>query len=118
MKAKACMSLLVLIFLAGCTASLYENAKKVGIMANETYISQYDDYLTFFNEDENGNYTVKPGVSEGQKVALRKRKEILIELDELTDTLNTFLVIGYLPPEQTLPQLEAEILRLIRRLGG
>ena len=117
MQSRVGVALVVLlIFLAGCTYSLQMNAKKLAIMANDTYVAQYDDYMSFFVKDENGEWQLKPGVSDEKRDVLHKRYKLLIDLDKYTDTLNAFIVIGALPEGQTLPALEVKIIEIIREL--
>lgn len=121
MKKLNYLALLVLMVLSvalvGCaTTNIDMTPKKLAILANETYVKQYDDYMSFFVKNADGEWVVKQGVSEDQKEILRKRKNILMDLDRLTDILNTYIMIGYLPADETIPAIETEIIKLIREL--
>lgn len=107
--------LLCLVVGACATFNVKMSAKKVLIMADDFYAKQYDDYLTFCVKDENGEWQIRADVSSEQREVLAKRYDALEKLDELSDTLATFIAIGQLPEGQTLPALESEIITIIRR---
>lgn len=109
------LMLLTVMIVACATFNIKMSAKKALIMADDFYVRQYDDYLTFCEQDAIGNWQIKPDVSDEMRKVLAKRKDMLVRISELSDQLEIFIKIGELPPDQTLPAIEAEIIDIIRR---
>lgn len=114
-KYSSLMVLMVMMIVSCATFNMRITAKKALIMADDFYTRQYDDYLTFCELDAIGNWQIKSDVSDEMRVVLAKRKDMLARISELSDQLEIFIKIGELPPDQTLPALEAEIIDIIRR---
>lgn len=89
--------------------------ERYALFLNETYVTEYDNYLTHFvlNGD---NYVVAPWVTESQKKALRKKKQILVEAKPLLDIYTTYARDGTVPEGVVITTLEKQLTNLLNRL--
>ncbi len=100
--------LLVLIFAVGC-AGLQIRDKKMTPMetatwANGIYIAQYDSYMEKAAWVEN--------LTNEEKVLLRKKKSVLMELQPILKMYSEYVSTGRVPSRE----LENKIIHLIERL--
>lgn len=105
--------LLSLIILVSCSQL---TAKKTSIWMNSMYNAQYNEYLTWFEKDSEGNWKTKDSVSEEQKNILRMKKRIFTELYPLIEAYAIYASTSQSPKGFDMSLVEDRIVELINRL--
>jgi len=111
MRRRVLFGLLLVLFLLGCaqltgTQSPLSKQEQFIMSVKSFYISQYKDYEYLALDPSK--------LSEEQKIILRKKKEILVQVKPLIDTYDAMLKAGQTP---TLAQEQAIII-LLNQIGG
>ena len=105
--------LIVLMFCFACSSM---NLKKTSSWMNSMYNAQYNEYLTWFEKDEEGNWKTRDTVTEKQKEILRIKKRIFVELHPLLDAYAIYASTSESPQGFDMRVIEARIIELINRL--
>ena len=111
MRRRVLFGLLLALFLIGCaqitgTQSPLSKQEQFIMSVKSFYISQYKDYEYMVLDPSK--------LSEEQKIILRKKKEVLVQVKPLIDTYDAMLKAGQTP---TLAQEQAIII-LLNQIGG
>ena len=108
---------LMLVSLFGCaTFEKQITRRDIASWANSIYIAQYDDYLTWFNQQPDGSYVLKPGTPEKQRVVLVRKKEIFVELQPLLLIYSAYVESGITPVGVIIAGVEARMIALVNDL--
>jgi len=112
--AKTNVVLLVAVtFFCACSSL---TVKKTSTWMNSMYNAQYNEYLTWFEQDAEGKWKSKSTVTEEQKDILRVKKRIFTELHPLLEAYAIYASTSESPKGFNMDLVEDRIVELINRL--
>ena len=114
LNAKRATILLIVLMLCVSCSSL--TVKKTSIWMNSMYNAQYEEYKTWFEEDDTGTLKPRSSVTEQQKKILRIKKRIFTELHPLLEAYAIYASTSESPGGFDMDLVEDRIIELINRL--
>lgn len=115
-KTTTIFMILCLVMLWGCTYNIRITQRDVATWANNIYIAQYDDYLSWFEKSPEGKLVLKPNVPEKQREILAAKKEIFIELQPLLLIYSSYADSGTVPTGVIIADVETRLVQLVNNL--
>jgi len=106
----------LIILVNGCTYNLQITTKDTASWMNSIYNAQYNDYLSWFVKDANGNLVVKPDTPDTQKVVLNRKKAIFTKLHPLLITYSEYARTGIVPTGVIITDVEAQAIGYVNDL--
>ena len=116
MRTKRCLLVLCALMLLGCTYNIKLTQKDLATWANNIYNAQYDDYLTSFQKNAEGDLVLKPNVSAEKKKILVAKKKIFVELEPLLLIYSSYVESGTVSTGTIIGNVEARLVTLVNNL--
>jgi len=107
---------LAIVMLWGCTYNVRLTNRDLAAWANNIYIAQYDDYLSWFERNADGKLVLKPDVPEKQKQVLIAKQDIFIDLHPLLMMYSSYVASGTVPTGVVIADVEARLIHLVNDL--